>query len=231
MRALRRHRLVLSALVLLLTVSLGALRPALAQSKPEAVVSAAEAVLRAFLDGPRAESIAPYVRSAYGVLIVPEMLGGAFLLSAEYGMGILLSRDLETGAWRGPAFYDVYAGGVGLQMGGQSTDLLVTVMNPAAVDRLVTTRLRFGADAGMAVGKVGGGVGAATTPNLGEDMYVFGQSRGLFGGVSLEGSFLVPRPDWTSVLFRREVENVPVLRGEVEPPAAASGLKAALEAF
>ena len=195
------------------------------------VVRKAQTVLDTFLHTEQGTAMRRYVQNAYGVMIVPEMLRLGFLFGAEHGLGVFLTRDLETGAWRGPAFFEIYSGSFGLQFGGQAADVVFTVMNPDAVDKLVSSGFKLGVDASMAVGDVGARRGAATTADFGEDVYVFAQSRGLFGGVALDGSIVVPREDWTSAFFGRPVATVPVLRGEVPPPPLAAELKAALDAY
>ena len=224
MRAyLKRAALVLPLLLL---------SPSIAAANEAAdVVHKARAVLGNFLRTEQGTAMRRYVQNAYGVMIIPEVLRLGFLIGAEHGLGVFLTRDLETGAWRGPAFFELYSGSFGLQLGGQAADVVFTVMNPDAVDKLVSSRFKLGADASMAVGDVGAGVGAATTAGFGEDVYVFAQSRGLFGGVALDGSIVVPREDWTSAFFGRPVKTVPVLRGEVPPPPLADELKAALDAY
>ena len=202
-----------------------------AQSEPEAIVQKSIVVLRAFLDGEQGTHMRRYVQNAYGVMIFPEMLRAGFLIGAEHGLGVFLTRDPENGAWRGPAYFEIFGGSIGLQLGGQSTDVVLAVMNKEAVEKLVSSRFKLGADVSMAVGRIGGTIGAGTTVNLGEDVYVFAQSRGLYGGVALDGSVVVPREDWTSAYFGRPVRTVPVLRGEESPPPSTRDLTAALNLF
>ncbi|MCB1882661.1 MAG: lipid-binding SYLF domain-containing protein [Geminicoccaceae bacterium] len=217
--------------VLLAIFCLSFPRTAPAQSEPEAVVRKATAVLHAFLEGEQGVHMRRYVQNAYGVMVFPEMLRAGFLIGAEHGLGVFLTRDPASGAWRGPAYFEIFGGSIGLQLGGQSTDVVLAVMNRGAVDKLVRSRFKLGADVSMAVGRVGGTIGAGTTVNLGEDVYVFAMSRGLYGGVALDGSVVVPREDWTSAYFGRPVQTVPVLRGEETPPPSTRDLMAALDLF
>jgi SH3 domain-containing YSC84-like protein 1 len=183
-------------------------------SGQQRVVERARLVLDAFLDDPNFEEMRVYVQNAYGVLIVPEMLRAGFFFGAEHGIGVLLVRDVETGGWGQPAFYDLYGGSFGLQFGGQSSDAVFTIMNRGAVDQLITSdlKLKFEADAGMAVGRVGASVGAGTTTHFGEDLYVFSKNKGLFGGISLDSTVIVPKHAWNQAYYGRAVEPGDVLR-------------------
>jgi SH3 domain-containing YSC84-like protein 1 len=178
------------------------------------VVERARLALDAFLDDPNFADMRAYVQNAYGVLIVPEMLKGGFFFGAEYGIGVFLVRDQTTGQWGQPAFYDLYGGSFGLQFGGQSSDVVLTIMNEGAVDKILISdvKVQFGADAGMAVGRIGAGVGAGTTTHFGEDIYVFAKSKGLYGGVSVDGTVVVPKADWNEAYFGHPVSPAEVVR-------------------
>jgi len=180
----------------------------------ERVVERARLALDAFLDDPNFEDMRVYVQNAYAVLIVPDMLSAGFFFGAEHGVGVLLVRDPQSGAWGQPAFYDLYGGSFGLQFGGQASDMVITIMNADAVDKLVDSKvkLKFGADAGLAVGRVGAGGGAGTTTNFGEDLYVFAKNKGLYGGFTLDGVVVLPKDDWNRAYYGRPVEPQEILR-------------------
>jgi lipid-binding SYLF domain-containing protein len=184
------------------------------------VVERARLVLDSFLDDPNVfEEMRVYVQNAYAVLVVPELLKGGFVFGAEYGIGVLLVRDAETGSWGQPAFYALYGGSFGLQFGGQSSDVVFTIMNQRAVDQLIAHGIKLGADAGVAAGRLGGGIGAATTTNLGEDIYTFAKSKGLFGGFWLDGAFVRPKNDWNEAYYGRPVDVREIVR---QPTVVAS---------
>jgi lipid-binding SYLF domain-containing protein len=185
------------------------------------VVERARLVLDSFLDDPNFEDMRVYVQNAYAVVIVPEVLKGGFVLGAEYGIGILLVRDVATGSWSQPAFYALYGGSFGLQMGGLSSDVVLTVMNEGAVEKLMKYRVQLGADVGIAVGRLGAGVGAAITTHFGEDVYGFAKSKGLFGGVALGGSYLAPKADWNQAYYGRPIEPAEIVRGDRQVIASA----------
>lgn len=178
----------------------------------ERVVERARLALDSFLDDPNFDHMRVYVQNAYAVLIVPELLKGGFIVGAQYGIGVLLVRDPQTGAWGQPAFYDLYGGSFGLQFGGVSSDVVFTIMNQGAVDRLLAHGIKLGADLGVAAGRMGGGLGAATTTHFGEDVYVFSKGKGLFGGFWLDGSWLRAKDDWNASYYGREIDAEQIVR-------------------
>jgi lipid-binding SYLF domain-containing protein len=176
-------------------------------------------------------TVSLYVQNAFGVLIVPNQIKLGFILGGSHGRGLLLTRDTTTGAWSDPAVYDLYGASVGLQIGGQSSDVVYTIMNKAAIDKLVaSTSFKMGADASAALGPAGAGIGAGTTPNFGEDIYLFARNGGLFGGLSVDGTVTVPMPAWNKALYGRDVTVQEIMQGAVMNPAA-EPLKQVLSQF
>jgi lipid-binding SYLF domain-containing protein len=198
--------------VLALVVTGLAGQPAQAQSEQQQLVERSRLVLDAFLSDPQFQSVRVYVQNAYAVLIIPQMLKGGFLLGANYGNGVLLARDPQSGQWGEPAFFSMAGGSLGLQIGLQSSDMLFTIMNERALDRLLAHGVKFGADAGVAAGPLGAAVGTGTTTNLGEDVYAWGMSQGLFGGFWLDGSLLKPKNDWNEAYYGRPIQPEEIVR-------------------
>jgi lipid-binding SYLF domain-containing protein len=174
-------------------------------TEQQRLVDQARLVVEEFLDNPDYARMRVYVQNAYGVLVVPDLLKGGFIIGGQYGTGVMLARDIQTGLWGEPAFFDVYGGSLGLQIGGQTMDAVFTLMNQGAIDRLLSARFKIGADASGALGPIGSSVGAATTVNFGEDVYVFSRNKGLFGGLSLDGTVIVPKPEWNTAYYGQPV--------------------------
>ena len=188
-------------------------QPAQAQkSEQQQLIERSRLVLDAFLSDPQFESVRVYVQNAYAVLIMPEMLKAGFLLGANYGTGVLVARDPQSGAWGDPAFYGMGGGSIGLQIGLQSSDMIFTVMNEGALGKLLDHGVKFGADAGVAAGPLGAAVGTGTTTHLGEDIYAWGMSQGLFGGFWLDGSLLLPKNDWNQAYYGRPIQPEEIVR-------------------
>ena len=137
---------------------------------------------------------------ARGVLIVPELIKGGFILGAEGGTGVLLVRGAD-GTWSAPAFYTLGAGSLGIQAGVQISEVVFTVMTEGALEALLSDELKLGADASVAVGPLGAGVEASSTTNLGADIYAFSRAVGLFGGGAIEGGKIIPRQDWNDTYY------------------------------
>lgn len=180
------------------------------------VLERARHVLDSFLEDPKFDYMRVYVQNAYAVLVVPDVIRGGFFIGAEHGVGVLLVRDPQTGNWGQPAFYSLYGGSFGAQFGGSLSDVVITVMNERAVDKLISDKVRFGGDVEMALGRFGIGVGAGTTTHFGEDLYAFSKSQGLFGGITLEGTVIAPKNDWNQAYYGRPVDPRQIVR---EPAA------------
>jgi SH3 domain-containing YSC84-like protein 1 len=176
------------------------------------VVERARLALDSFLDDPQFQYMRVYVQNAYAVLIVPEMLKAGFFFGAEYGTGVLLVRDAQSGNWGQPAFYSLYGGSFGVQAGGAMSDMVFTIMNEGAVDQLIAHNVQFGGDMAMAVGRIGGGVGAGITTQFGEDVYAFSKSKGLYGGLTLDGTVVAPKHDWNEAYYGRPVDPKKIVR-------------------
>jgi lipid-binding SYLF domain-containing protein len=121
-------------------------------------------------------------KSIKAVLIVPRLVRGAFVVGAAGGNGVLLARDFVNGGWSPPAFYSLDIGSVGLQAGADVSEVILIVQSFAGLERFYGTgTFRLGLDAGLTTGTVGEG-GTA-----GRDIVTFASSKGLFGGISLDG--------------------------------------------
>ena len=141
-----------------------------------------------------------YVKNARGVLIIPELVKGSFFVGAEGGSGVLMVRGGD-GTWSSPAFYTLAAGSFGLQIGGQVSEVVFTLMTEGAVQALLANEFKLGVDASVAVGPFGLGVEASTTTNLDADIYAFAKTVGLYGGGSLEGAKLFSRASWNETYY------------------------------
>jgi SH3 domain-containing YSC84-like protein 1 len=195
------------------------------------VVERARLALDSFLDDPNFDYMRVYVQNAYAVLVVPEVLKGGFFFGAEYGVGVLLVRDPQSGDWGQPAFYSVYGGSFGFQIGGSISDTVFTVMNEGAVDKLIANKVKFGGDMEIAVGRVGAGVGAGVTTQFGEDIYVFSKSKGLFGGMTLDGTVVAPKHDWNEAYYGRPVDPMKIVRQPAASRTEVAALHDALSRF
>ncbi len=224
MSQIRRPMQQLAATVVAVLMTVGTIavsaRPAYAANAQEAqrLVERAHLTLDTFLAdpqmGPALRTLLPKARA---VLIYPQVLQGAFLLGVSGGTGVLLVRDTATGQWGGPAFYTIGQVSVGLQAGGDASQVVLVALTDRGVSALLATSAKLGADASVALGPVGWGAEAATQ-NLSADLLSYSLSKGLYAGLSVEGAVVATRGALnhayygkamtpTQILIRREVSN------------------------
>ena len=169
--------------------------PAWAQEEEQIVIDKAKLAVERMRIDPDYRKINELLLRSYGALIVPEMIKAGFILGGEGGEGVLLRRDAETGRWGYPAFYDFGAGSIGLQVGVSASEVIFLFMTKDGLELAMSDKMKFGADAGIAVANLGGGAEASTTTNLEADIYAFSKSQGAYAGVSFEGAAIVPDQD------------------------------------
>jgi lipid-binding SYLF domain-containing protein len=132
------------------------------------------------------------ITRARGVLIIPQMIKGAFIFGASGGSGVLMVRDTQSGEWSQPAFYTIGGISFGLQAGGQASELVLLFMGETGVTSILDRSLKFGADASVAAGPVGAGA-SGQVAGLSADVVSFALNTGLFAGVSLDGAVVEAR--------------------------------------
>lgn len=166
-------------------------------------------------------------KRAKGIFIAPQLLKAAFVVGASGGSGVLVVRDEKTGKWNGPAFYTLGGASFGLQIGAEASEVAVLALSERGVTAMLQPSVKLGADASVAVGPVGLGASGGTA-NLSADLVAFSRSKGLYGGISIEGAVLAVRNEWNSGYYSKSVTPTDILvRGEVSSPQAA-GLIAAV---
>jgi len=165
------------------------------------------------------------------VVVLPSVKKLAIGIGGSYGRGVMVCRNGEhfTGAWGAPAMYALEGGNIGFQLGGQATDFVLLVMNPRGAESLMGSKVKLGADAAAAAGPKGRTATAATDVVMRAEILSYSRSRGLFAGVSLEGSTLRPDNGANEKLYGRKLTVKEILReGKVSVPAAAHILDAQL---
>ena len=127
------------------------------------------------------------------VVVVPSLKKAAFLVGGEYGSGVMSCRAGSD--WSAPVFMQLAKGSVGFQIGAQSTDLVLLVMNRGGLEKLLSDKVTLGADMSIAAGPVGRSASAATDAQLSAEMLTYSRSQGLFAGINLSGGALKPDKD------------------------------------
>lgn len=161
------------------------------------------------------------------IVIVPGLKKGAFVFGGQYGRGFASCRKGSAG-WGSPAAVRIEGGSFGLQLGGQSTDVILLVMNQSGMNRLVSDKFTIGADAAAAAGPVGRDAHANTDVLMRAEMLSYSRSRGVFAGVSLEGATLRPDHGENRKLYGKTITNKEILETGVPTPRAARVLTSAL---
>jgi len=165
------------------------------------------------------------------VVVVPNVKKGAFIVGAKYGRGFIVCRNSNGRGWSAPAGVKVEGGSVGFQIGGSETDVILLLMNRAAIDKLLSSKFTIGADASVAAGPVGRTSAAGTDVQLHAEILTYSRSRGLFAGVSLEGATLRPDDDANKDMYGKEMSNRDVVLGNVKAPRTAARLITELNTY
>ncbi len=166
------------------------------------------------------------------VIVFPSVLKAAFVVGGSYGRGAMVCRTGKNfkGPWGAPAMYALEGGSVGFQIGGQATDLVLLVMNERGASSILDSKVKLGADASVAAGPVGRDASADTDAYLRSEFLSYSRSRGLFAGISLEGSTLRPDDDATADVYGRKLTaREIVLGGKIGIPLSGRHLVAVLQ--
>jgi lipid-binding SYLF domain-containing protein len=166
------------------------------------------------------------------VIVLPSVKKFAIGIGGDFGRGVMVCRTGEhfTGPWGAPAMYALEGGNFGFQLGAQATDFVLLVMNPRGAESLMSSKIKLGADAAAAAGPKGRDTTASTDIAMRAEILSYSRSRGLFAGVSLEGSTLRPDNGANEKVYGRRLTAKQILReGRVGVPAAAHLLDAQLQ--
>ena len=157
---------------------------------------------------------------AEAIVVIPTLVKGGFIVGAEHGRGVMSVRDRTTGTWSAPAFVAMTGGSIGWQIGVQSTDLVLLVMNRDGVDDLLTSEITLGADASVAAGPVGRSAQAATDATMNAKILAYSRARGLFAGLTVQGSSLREDKDANAGFYGRRLDSAQVLALPAKPEPA-----------
>ena len=166
------------------------------------------------------------------VIVLPSVMKAAFVVGGSYGRGVLTCRSGPdfNGRWSAPAMMALEGGSVGFQIGGQATDFVMLVMNRRGAESILSSKVKLGADAAAAAGPKGRDAAAATDVTLRAEVLSYSRSRGLFAGISLEGSTLRPDNDGNERLCGKgtTAKNI-VINSAIHAPMSAKLLLSTLD--
>jgi lipid-binding SYLF domain-containing protein len=223
----RIHRVIPVLLVLILTLPSAS---SIAAGEEAGRVESATEVLSKIMEIPESAIPPVLLADAQGIAIIPGVIKVGFVLGGQYGRGVLVVRG-QGGAWSRPVFITLMSGSIGWQIGAESTDFVLVFKTPRSIEGIMKGKYTLGADAGVAAGPVGRVAKGATDIELKAEIYSYSRNRGLFAGISLEGSSLQVDDKSNAAYYEKEaVRPSMILSGsEVNTPASAEKLKISLE--
>ena len=163
------------------------------------------------------------LRRAEGIVVIPTLVKGGFIVGAKHGDGILSARVPGTREWSLPVFVTMTGGSIGWQIGVESVDLAFLIMNKEGVDSLLDNKFTIGGNASVAAGPVGRSASAATDARLNSQILAYSRTKGFFAGATLEGAALRPNDDANRDFYGEVVDSATVINtARVDPgmPAA-----------
>ncbi len=173
--------------------------------EPQKLVSDARVTLSNFLRDPDQTWIQQNLSRARAVLIVPQVVRAGFIFGGSGGRGVLVAKDGR--AWVGPAFYDLITASVGFQAGVDVSEVVVVVMSEKGLNSLLSPSFKLGVDASIAAGPVGAAAGTTVTA----DLVAFARSKGIYGGLNLDGTVVNTNDAWNGAYYGRSVAPTDIL--------------------
>ncbi len=182
------------------------------RGRVQLLVDRAQITLSDFMSDPNYIWLHDNIRHAKGVLIFPQVIKGGFIWGGSGGTGVFLARNERTGSWSEPAFYTIGSVTFGLQIGGEASEVVMLAMTQKAVDSLLSSSVKLGAGASVALGPVGGGAKAnAGIPSVTADFVSFAKSKGLYAGLDLAGSVVAVRDSLNDAYYGKPVRPADIL--------------------
>jgi lipid-binding SYLF domain-containing protein len=182
-------------------------------------IDAAQAVIEQIMSAPDRSIPSDILQSATCVAVVPGMIKGAFVFGGQYGQGVVTCRTGH--GWSAPVFIRMAGGSWGLQIGGQSTDLVLVAMNDRGLQDLLKNKFKIGGDASAAAGPVGRAGQASTDWKMGAELLSYSRNKGLFAGIDLDGTSVSQNGEDTEVYFGQAHSFDSILKGDVAVPEGA----------
>jgi len=175
--------------------------------KQQLLVDEARITFKSFMIDKDMAWFRDHMHKAKGFLIIPDLLQGAWFIGGSGGRGVLVVKDKKTGDWSQPAFYTIGSLSFGIQFGGEKSEIIMMVFTQKGLDRLYSSSFKFGGDATIAAGPVGGGAKA----DVMTDFVSFVRSRGAYAGISMEGAIVKVNDDWNEAYYGKKVSPVGIV--------------------
>src|ERR1700736_441204 len=220
----RRRRLVGAAIASLALVGASQVRAQTVETSPDKRLQNALLSFREVMHEPDKGIPRDLLEKARCIVIIPGVKKAAFIVGGKYGRGFVSCRRGGTARFGAPAAVRIEGGSYGLQIGGSSTDVFMLIMNESGMKKLLSDKFTIGGEAEAAAGPVGREASARTDVMLHAEILSWSRSRGLFAGLSLEGSTLRPDESENEKLYGRKISNQRILEGDLKVPEAARPL-------
>jgi lipid-binding SYLF domain-containing protein len=158
---------------------------------------------------------------AYGIAVIPDVTKVAFIFGGRHGNGVLVVRDNLTAPWSNPVFVSLTGGSWGFQAGAQSSDIILVFTTKSGIEGIAGGKITLGADASVATGPVGRQGSAATDMTFNAEIYSYARTRGLFGGIALDGSVIaIDKSDDSAFYGKNGVSATEIFSGQAPTPPA-----------
>lgn len=190
---------ILIAALLLLAVPV----VAQAQTEQQTLVDRSTLTLQEMMGPKDANDQRALLRRAKGVMICPQVFKAGFILGGQGGSCVMSGHTAA--GWTAPAFYGLGSGSIGLQIGIQDAQIVFIILTEKGLQALLDSQFKFGADASIAVATVGVGIQGSTTAALEADIVAFSLARGLYAGLTLDGSHIGTKSDWNQIYYGHPV--------------------------
>lgn len=173
---------------------------AYAAGEQQVLVNQSVTTLQNFMRDPEMKWLQQNIGRAKAVLISPEIVKAGFIVGGSGGRGVLVARDAN-GKWVGPAFYTLATASIGFQAGLAASEMITLVMTEKGLNSLLATSVKLGGDASIAAGPVGAGAKSDVVA----DMIAFSRSKGVYGGLNLDGTVVTSNDEWNKAYFGKAV--------------------------
>jgi len=176
--------------------------------KQQLLVDEARITFKSFMVDKNMAWFREHMHKAKGFLIIPDLIQGAWFIGGSGGRGVLVVKGNNTGDWSQPSFYTIGSLSFGIQFGGEKSEIIMMVFTQKGLDRLYSSSFKFGGDASIAAGPVGGGAKA----DVMTDFVSFVRSKGVFAGVSMEGAIVKVNHDWNEAYYGKKVSPIGIVK-------------------
>ena len=207
-------------------------QPIFAQKTEQDRLQESATVLKEIMGMPENGIPRDLINKAVCVVVYPSVKKGGFIVGASYGRGVMSCRSGPdwSGGWSAPAMYALEGASFGLQAGGQATDFVLLIMNERGAESVMSSKVKMGADASVAAGPVGREASAETDVALKAEILSYSRAKGVFGGVSLQGSTMRSDDGANKNLYGKELGVKEIIRGgAVQVPDAGKPFLAVLQ--